>query len=119
MDDVFKPHPGSLLLTVIRRCFWCDSYFFGVGVSCRILYSFVGYLYMFVCCSGTITSVGKREPICLLSFTCNYVVSVRRDFLFLWVLGLGCVCLLWHSLSLPYIFFEVFINREMCYILRL
>ena len=26
----------------------------------------------------------KRELICLLLFTCNYVVSVRRDFLFLW-----------------------------------
>ena len=26
---------------------------------------------------------GKRELICLLSFTCNYVVSVRSGFLFL------------------------------------
>ena len=44
--------------------------FFGVGVSCRILYSIVSYLY--VSCSGLITS----ELICLLSFTCNYVLSV-------------------------------------------
>ena len=44
----------------------------------------------------------KRELICLLSFTCKYVVSVRRGFLFLWVLGMGSVILLWHSLSLPY-----------------
>ena len=29
--------------------------FFGVGVSCRILHSFIGYLY--VSCSGSITSV--------------------------------------------------------------
>ena len=28
--------------------------------------------------------------ICLLSFTCNFVASVRRGFLFLWVLGMGC-----------------------------
>ena len=29
-------------------------FLFGVGVSCRILYSFVGYFY--VSCSGSITS---------------------------------------------------------------
>ena len=34
--------------------------------------------------------MGKRELICLLLFTCNYVASVRRGFLFLWVLGMGC-----------------------------
>ena len=31
--------------------------------------------------------LGKRELICLLFFACNYVVSVWRGFLFLWVLG--------------------------------
>ena len=46
--------------------------------------------------------LGKRELICLLLFTCNYVVSVWRGFLLLLVLRLGCVILLWHSLSLPY-----------------
>ena len=49
--------------------------------------------------------LGKREIICLLLFTCNYVVSVRRGYLFLWVLGMGYVGLLWHSLSLPYNYF--------------
>ena len=44
--------------------------------------------------------LGKRELVCLLLFTCNYVVSVWRGFLFLWVLGMGYVSLLWHSLSL-------------------
>ena len=39
--------------------------------------------------------LGKRELFCLLSFTCNYVVSVRRGF-FLCVLGMGCVTLVWH-----------------------
>ena len=72
---------------------------FGVGVSCRILYSFVSYLY--VSCSGSITSVGKGDLICLLLVTCNYVVSVRGGFLFLWMLGMGCVIVLWHSLGLP------------------
>ena len=49
--------------------------------------------------------LGKRELICLLLFTCNYVVSVWRGFLFLWVLGMGYIILLWHSLSLPYYYF--------------
>ena len=49
--------------------------------------------------------LGKRELICLLLFTCNYVVFVR-SFLFLWVLGMGYVILLWHSLSLPYNYLE-------------
>ena len=49
--------------------------------------------------------LGKRELICLLLFTCNYVVSVWRGFLFLWVLGMGYVILFWHSLSLQYIYF--------------
>ena len=47
----------------------------------------------------------KRELICLLLFTCNCVVSVRRSFLFLRVLGMGCVIFLWHSLSLSYNYF--------------
>ena len=45
------------------------------------LYSFVVYLY--VNGSGSITSVGEERAICLLLFTCNYVVSVWRGFLFL------------------------------------
>ena len=49
--------------------------------------------------------LGKRELICLLLFTCSYVVSVWRGFLFLWVLGMGYVISLWHSLSLPYNYF--------------
>ena len=53
--------------------------------------------------------LGKRELICLLLFPCNYVVSVWRSFLFLWVLGMGYVILLWHSLSLPY---NYFIDRQ-------
>ena len=49
--------------------------------------------------------LGKRRLMCLLLFTCNYVVSVRRGFLFLWVLGMGYVILLWHSQSLHIIIF--------------
>ena len=59
--------------------------------------------------------LGKREQICLLLFTCNYVVSVWRGFLFLWVLGMGYVILLWHSLSLPYNHFKLFIFLFMAY----
>ena len=44
---------------------------------------------------------GKRELTFLQAFTCNYVVSVRRGFLFLLVLGMGCVNFLWPSLDLP------------------
>ena len=56
--------------------------------------------------------LGKRELICLLLFTCNYVVSVWRGFLFLWVLGMGYVILLWHSLSLPYNYFAQYGPRS-------
>ena len=60
--------------------------------------------------------LGKRELICLLSFACNYVVFVWRGFLFLWVLGMGYVILLWHSLSLLYNYIEdslLFIHENM------
>ena len=78
--------------------------FFGVGVSSRILYSFVGCFY--VCgIVDQLPRLGKRELIYLLLITCNYVVSIRRGFLFLWGLGMGYVILLWHSLSLPYNYF--------------
>ena len=50
--------------------------------------------------------LGQSELICLLSFTCNCVVSVRGGFIFLWVLGMGCVIFLWHSLSIPYNYFS-------------
>ena len=49
-----------------------------------------------------------RELICLLSFTCNYVDSVQGGYLFLWMLGMGCVILLCHSLSLPLIYLEIY-----------
>ena len=32
----------------------------------------------------------------------NFVVSVRTSFFFLWMLGKGCIVLLWHALGLPY-----------------
>ena len=56
------PPPGSLLATdrskaVVLVQFLLDV--FGVGVSCRNLYSFVVYLY--VNGSGSITSVGEER----------------------------------------------------------
>ena len=38
-----------------------------------------------------LSRLGKGELICLLLFTCNNVVSVRRGFLSFWVLGMGYV----------------------------
>ena len=50
--------------------------------------------------------LGKRELICLLLFTCNYVVSVGEvSSSSSWVLGMGYVILLWDTLSLPYNYF--------------
>ena len=60
--------------------------------------------------------LGKRELICLLLFTCNYVVFVWRGFLFLCVLGMGYVILLWHSLSLPYNYFDPYQTLSSIYI---
>ena len=55
---------------------------------------FVFVCCLFVCNRYWINWLGKRELICLLLFTCNYVISVPRGFLFLWVLGMGYVILL-------------------------
>ena len=51
---------------------------FGLGVSCRILYSFVSYLY--VSRADHLSRLGKRELICLLLFSCNYVVFGSERF---------------------------------------
>ena len=69
----------------------------------RISYSVVSYL--FVSFSVLIISVGKRELNFLPSFTCNYIVSVRRSILFLLLRRIGCVILFWHSLDIPYNYF--------------
>ena len=75
---------------------------------------FVFFCCLFICKRYWINylGLGKKELICLLLFTCNYVVSVRRGFFFLWVLGMGYVILLWHSLSLPYNYFGT-VNKEL------
>ena len=54
--------------------------------------------------------LGKRELICMLLFTCNYVVSVWRGFLFHWVLWMNYVILLWHPLNLSYNYFSKIVN---------
>ena len=61
MEDVLKP-PGSLLATDLSKAvvlLWFLLNVFGVGVSCRILCSFVVYIY--VSGSGSITSVGEER----------------------------------------------------------
>ena len=72
---------------------------------CRKLYSFV--LYLYVNGSGSITSVGEERANLSAVVYLYYVVFVWRGFLFLWVLGMGYVIILWHSLSLPYNYFTV------------
>ena len=70
---------------------------------------FVFFCWLFICKTvvDKLPRLGKRELFCLLLFTCNYVISVWRGFLFPWVLGMGYVILLWHSLSLPYNYFLI------------
>ena len=58
---------------------------FGVGISCRILYSIASYLY--VSCSGSITTFGEERANLSAIVTCNYVVSVRRGSSSSWCLG--------------------------------
>ena len=55
------------------------------------------FIYMYVVVDR-LPRLGKRELICPLLFTCNYVVSVWRGFLFLWVLWDG---LLYFIVTLP------------------
>ena len=74
----------------------------GVGVSCRILYLIVLLAIYMQAPADQLPRLGRRELICLLSFTCKNAVSFWRGFLFLYVLGMGCVILLWHSLSFQY-----------------
>ena len=52
---------------------------------------------LYVSCSGSITSVGEERCNLSVLFTRNYVVYVRRGFLFLLVLRVGYFILLWHS----------------------
>ena len=78
-------------ITALTRSFKCF-----VSFSCSV----VSYLY--VSCSRSITSFGEeRELIFLLSFICNYVVSVMRGFLFLLGLAVLFHCVT-HSMGLPY-----------------
>ena len=60
---ILKPPPPDSLLATDRSKAVVLVYFllnvFGVGVSCRNMYSFVVYLY--VKCSGSITSVGEER----------------------------------------------------------
>ena len=66
-----------------------------MGVSCRILYYFVVYLY--VSHSGSITSVGEeRANLSAVVYLCLCGFCSGR-----FPLGMGCYNLLWHSLGLP------------------
>ena len=63
-------------------------------------YSFVVYLY--VSGGGSVASVGGGGGRGLSAVICLWLCGLcLGGFLFLWVLGMGYVILLWHSLSLP------------------
>ena len=68
-----------------------------LGKSCLLGLPYI----LFVKCISVI-SVSSNFSDILLSFTCNYVVSVR----ILLVLWTGCVILLWNSLCLQYNYFS-------------
>ena len=57
---------------------------------------------------NTVVGVERADfsSIDIIIFTLNFVVSVRRSFLFLLELRIGCVILLCHSLGPPYNYFE-------------
>ena len=77
---------------------------FRVGVSCRILYSIVSYLY--ASCSGLIISAGEeRANLSAIIYLQLCGFCSERFTLPLWVLGMDWVILLWHSLGLPYNYF--------------
>ena len=68
---------------------------------------FVFYFYVYMkAVANQLPRFGKRELIFMLSFTCYYVIFLPRGFLFRFVLAIGCVTLLWHSLVLPYNYFD-------------
>ena len=74
-----------------------------VGISCCISYSIVSYLlYALV---DQITSVGEERAIFLLLFTYNFVVSLPLGTWF------GLRYLLWHSLDLLLIIWNVNYNK--------
>ena len=51
--------------------------------------------FVIYCVADQLLRLGKRELICLLSFTCNYMVSVRRGFLS--ELGMDCTPTAFHT----------------------
>ena len=62
--------------------------------------------YLYVSGSGSITSVEEERanlPAFVYMLLCDFS---WRGFFFLWVLWMGFVVLLWHSLSLPYNYFS-------------
>ena len=81
---------------------------FAVGVSCRILYSMVSYLYL--SCNGSCNYLGWEErELSLLSFTCNYVVSYLERFplpLSAWDgLRTNIICFMLNELHIPSLVF--------------
>ena len=60
----------------------------------RVVICIFVVVYLYVNGSGSINSVGEERANLSAVFTCYYVVSVWRGFVFLWVLWTGYVILL-------------------------
>ena len=69
-----------------------------------VLYSIAGYLMYAIV--DQLPWLRKRELVFLLLFACNFMVCVSKRFLFVLVLGMGCVFLMLHSLDLPLIIIQ-------------
>ena len=67
------------------------NYYNFKSVSIHVVFCVLWLVINMQAVADQLPRLGKRELICLLSFTCNYVVSVREGFLFLLVLGMNCV----------------------------
>ena len=98
------PYIRALFVILIKLVIWyvCILVLLCPGLIC------VAFIYI----QAVITSVGEERAKLSAVFTGNYVVSVRRGFLFLWVLEMGYVILLWHSLSLSYKVFSIQIQKD-------
>ena len=62
---------------------------FGVGASCHIMYSFVGYLY--VSCSGSVTSAGEERAHLSAIFYLKLCGFCSERFPLPLVLWMGCI----------------------------
>ena len=69
---------------------------------------FILYFTGFVCFAIYLAKISGER----LQDHWSSVFSVRMRFLFLLVLGIGCVIVLWHSLCIPYYFNDINVCKD-------